>query len=552
MPRFEVRAMPDDDYVIVNDAAESRALNERILPGVFAATEQPNVPVPGDLYVEQVDTGLQLYVWTVPAAPVDAVTGQPIPNLPAGSGTWVPLVGGNDKEPVPEVLQWRGGTQYFGGQLALVDNGKGAHSMWLASVDIAPDNHAPGTNGAATAWQAISGGFDVKPPVANLAALPTVGAHIGAARFTLDTGDLYVWDGSAWSLAGHLKGATGPAGAKGTSGTNGTNGSQGPKGDAGAAGATGGIGPHGTAGGQGPKGDAGAAGATGGIGPHGADGGIGPKGDQGHKGDTGGIGPHGVKGDTGAGIDIKGTVASVAALPIHGNHIGDVHLDVGNGDMYIFTGAGAGSVGPPGHLDEWRDVGHVQGPTGAAGAVGPHGVKGDQGIAGPTGAKGATGGIGPHGTKGDTGAAGTTGAKGATGGAGPHGTKGDAGAVGGTGPKGDPGVHGTHGDPGTAGAAGVGIVSAKVDAAGELQVTMTDQSVTDAGHVVGHGLYALIKDSPPSNAEIIASGWTAGEVAIWLKPVTADTYAADDPTIVGLKTDVTALQAAVAALRGTP
>jgi len=41
-----------------------------------------------------------------------------------------------------------------------------------------------------------------KPPVEDVASLPTVGNQDGDARITLDTHDIYIWDGSTWNAAG--------------------------------------------------------------------------------------------------------------------------------------------------------------------------------------------------------------------------------------------------------------------------------------------------------------------------------------------------------------
>jgi hypothetical protein len=45
-------------------------------------------------------------------------------------------------------------------------------------------------------------GMTWKEPVADVASLPTVGNVEGEARVTLDTGSIYVWDGSTWNASG--------------------------------------------------------------------------------------------------------------------------------------------------------------------------------------------------------------------------------------------------------------------------------------------------------------------------------------------------------------
>lgn len=72
--------------------------------------------------------------------------------------------------------------------------------------------------------------------VANFAALPT-GPTADDSYITLDTGNIYFWDGAAWDNLGPLYGPTGPTGPQGTAGT------------VGATGPAGGTGP------TGPQGD---------------------------------------------------------------------------------------------------------------------------------------------------------------------------------------------------------------------------------------------------------------------------------------------------------
>lgn len=91
--------------------------------------------------------------------------------------------------------------------------------------------------------------------VATAANLPTLTAgDAGDGYLTDNDGHLHVWDGSAWTDVGAIRGPSGPTGPQGPQGT---------AGSAGAAGATGATGPQGTAG------SAGAAGATGATGPAG-------------------------------------------------------------------------------------------------------------------------------------------------------------------------------------------------------------------------------------------------------------------------------------------
>ncbi|QCZ50927.1 hypothetical protein [Levilactobacillus brevis] len=91
----------------------------------------------------------------------------------------------------------------------------------------------------------------------------------------------------------------------------------------------------------------------------------------------------GPKGDTGAGLDIKGQVASVSTLPATATE-GDGYLV--NEELYVWTNGA------------WKDCGPIQGPQGI------QGPKGDTGSTGPQGPKGDTGATGPVGPQGPVGA----------------------------------------------------------------------------------------------------------------------------------------------------
>lgn len=154
----------------------------------------------------------------------------------------------------------------------------------------------------------------------------------------------------------------------------------------------------------GPKGDKG---DTGNTGPAGAKGDQGIQGLQGPKGDTGAAGGQGIqgpagakgdKGDVGAGLKIKGTLATPGDLPAPGASAeGDAYIIAGQ--LWVFN-------------TTWSNAGTVQGPQGPAGAKGDQGiqgVKGDQGLPGNQGIQGEQGPQGLQGVKGDTGATGATG-----------------------------------------------------------------------------------------------------------------------------------------------
>ena len=223
------------------------------------------------------------------------------------------------------------------------------------------------------------------------------------------------------------KGDTGPEGPQGPQGVQGPQGQKGDKGDTGDTGpaATVAVGttttgnpgtnaavtnsgsssaatlnftiPSGQQGLKGDKGDKGDTGDVGPQGPIGLQGVQGPKGIQGEVGPQGPKGDQGVKGDTGAGVNIIGTLNNPSELPASGN-TGDAYLI--SGDLYVWTGT------------SWENVGSIEGPTGPQGPEGPQGPqgpKGDQGIQGvdgPQGLQGIQGAPGAKGDKGDTGAAG--------------------------------------------------------------------------------------------------------------------------------------------------
>jgi hypothetical protein len=165
----------------------------------------------------------------------------------------------------------------------------------------------------------------------------------------------------------------------GTIGSQGDPGPVGPQGPQGPPGNTGAPGP------LGPKGD------TGAPGPQGIQGAGGPAGVQGPAGGVGPQGPAGPQGQAGTGVEIKGSVATAADLPVTGNATGDSYIVQDTGHLWSWDGT------------KWVDGGEIQGPPGAAGATGP---QGPQGMQGPQGLPGTTGSQGPIGA---TGAAGQPG-----------------------------------------------------------------------------------------------------------------------------------------------
>ena len=138
-----------------------------------------------------------------------------------------------------------------------------------------------------------------------------------------------------------------------------------------------------------------------------------------------------------------------------------------DGEYYVITGSGGGSIGPTGPQGEMGPTGPAgedgaQGPTGEQGATGPTGPQGEQGPTGPAGESitGATGPTGPQGEAGPTGPTGPQGNEGPTGpagedgAAGPTGPQGEIGPTGEQGPIGPTGEQGPQGPTGEAGAVG--------------------------------------------------------------------------------------------------
>jgi len=318
----------------------------------------------------------------------------------------------------------------------------------------------------------------LKGSVATYADLPT-GASLDDAYITLDSGDLWVWNGTTWFNAGAIagpvgatgptgpSGATGPTGigstgATGPSGLQGLQGVTGPAGSVGPTGATGAIGPSGASGLVGATGPSGIAGATG---PSGASGATGPQGNVGVTGPSGAVGATGATGPQGI-QGIQGNQGAVGPTGVSG--------PVGATGP---TGIGAtGATGPTGLTGAltwynttppsnpalyplwWDTVGGTLYVYFAGNASGPVWVEADSGIIGPQGQIGFTG---PTGVTGPTGATGVTGPIGATGLIGPTGVTGVTGPVGATGPGGGPtgptGATGLQGPTGPAGANGTSI-----------------------------------------------------------------------------------------------
>lgn len=261
------------------------------------------------------------------------------------------------------------------------------------------------------------------PAESDLATITT--PALGDGYQVVATGDIHVWNGTAWVNLGPIQGPAGADGADGIDGAPGADGSDGlsayqiavASGFSGTeaewlASLQGADGAPGADGADGTDGDsayelavaAGFAGTesewlaslVGPAGPAGADGADGAPGPQGEPGPAGADGAPGPAGPTGA------------------DGLSAYEVAVAGG----FTGTEAewlaSLVGPQGPKGDQGDQGPagLQGETGPAGLQGPQGLQGEPGATGPAGPAGPQG---PQGIQGETGPAGADGAAGATG-----------------------------------------------------------------------------------------------------------------------------------------
>ena len=229
------------------------------------------------------------------------------------------------------------------------------------------------------------------------------------------------------------------------------------------------------------------------AGPAGPTGPQGPPG-TGTTGPQGPAGPTGPQGAAGTGINFKGQVATVGALPPTGNSDGDAYVVTATGDMWVWdTETGV-----------WINAGPIQGPPGPPGATGPQGPVGATGLTGPQGATGATGATGAAGTagaqgpKGDKGDPGATGATGATGLQGPAGTTGATGAPGATGAQGPKGDTGATGPAGTTVASGVTFTPGGDIAASNVQGAINELDSEKLAKAGGSMTGALLLAAAPT------------------------------------------------------
>jgi hypothetical protein len=319
--------------------------------------------------------------------------------------------------------------------------------------------------------------LNAKGTVATVSDLPATGNIEGDFWTTADTGESFVWSGSAWIDMGQWTGDTG---------------SQGP------------IGPRGA---MGPQGNPGPVGPTGPQGSQGPAGGPGPSGPQGSQGP---VGPQGPKGNDGTSVVIKGSVATHADLPTTGNTIGDLWIALDTSHGWVWS---AGNI--------WADVGPIQGPAGPAGAAGPTGAPGAAAtIAVGTTSTGAAGSAAAVTNVGSSSAAVFNFAipQGVAGTAGPQGVPGNEGDQGPQGPQGIPGAAGSPGAQGPQGAAGtpswtlVGAGGFTVPAYGQsINVPLADTSWI----ALGEWVYINDAGGPGVAGQMVVTAKTPTQVTLF-------------------------------------
>lgn len=112
----------------------------------------------------------------------------------------------------------------------------------------------PGAQGPMGPQGPAGTGLNIQGSVNTAANLPAQPQPLNDAYITLDTGHIWVSDGSTWNDVGPFVGPTGPQGAPGPAGVQGPMGAQGPQGVPGPSGAPGATGPTGAPGPEGPRG----------------------------------------------------------------------------------------------------------------------------------------------------------------------------------------------------------------------------------------------------------------------------------------------------------
>ena len=185
----------------------------------------------------------------------------------------------------------------------------------------------------------------------------------------------------------------------------------------------------------------------------------------GEQGEHGSMGPRGLQGERGP-MGPQGAVGPAGPMGPMGQQ---------------------GEPGPQGERGEPGPQGEqgIPGPQGIAGVAGPKGDRGERGEQGPQGLAGPAGPIGPKGERG---------LKGAKGDQGPQGERGEQG------PQGEQGLEGKQGKQGKRGAPGIGVQTALIDENGDLLITLTDESVINAGKV-SQKAYKELFDDEASDAD---------------------------------------------------
>jgi hypothetical protein len=202
----------------------------------------------------------------------------------------------------------------------------------------------PGPTGA-TGPQGTS--INVRGSVAAVINLPASGNAVNDAYIVTATGNLHVWNGTAWTNVGAI---VGPAGATGATGATGPTGPAGADGFVGSNGATGATGP------TGPTGPVSTVpstvpGPTGPTGPQGLQGSLGPTGPTGAASTV--TGPTGAQGSTGPTGPAGKFTASATAPDTSTAAAGDGWFNTQTAKTYVFfngvwTEVASGNAGPTG------------------------------------------------------------------------------------------------------------------------------------------------------------------------------------------------------------
>jgi len=286
--------------------------------------------------------------------------------------------------------------------------------------------------------------INVVGSVALVADLPVSG-NTNDAYFVDETNTLYVWDGTQWYDAGAIVGPVGDTGYVGSQGITGYTGSRGNPGTN--INVKGSVSTVADLPAFGNTNDAYFVDETNtlyvwnGIQWYDAGAIVGPIGPTGYAGSQGTIGYTGSRGNPGTNINVVGSVALVADLPVSGNTNDAYFVDETN-TLYVWDGT------------QWYDAGAIVGPVGDTGYTGSSGADGTIGIDGYTGSVGYTGSIGVSGTNGYTGSQGIPGEYAAVGYTGSAGVNGTIGVDGYTGSQGTIGYTGSSGDLGYTGSQG--------------------------------------------------------------------------------------------------